>query len=111
MRKVVLMLSVIVAVMGCARNAAPATQREPAILEIDNRRFSDLVIYAMDGSRRLRLGTVTGNTASKFRIPANIVGIGREVQFLADPVGGQRTGVSERMFVRPGETLKLTILP
>jgi hypothetical protein len=107
-----LTLSLIAIAVGCAgRNARPATQREPAILEIDNRRFSDMVVYAVDGSRRVRIGTVTGNTASKFRIPANIVGIGREVQFLADPVGGQRTGISERMFVRPGETLKLTILP
>ena len=111
MRKVVLMLSMVVVMAGCARNARPASQVDPTFVEVDNRRFADMVIYAIDGSRRIRIGTATGNVSTKLRIPTSLVGKGHDVQFLADPIGGQRTGVSQTIYVQPGDTVKLTILP
>lgn len=80
------------------------------MVEVENRRFNDMVIYVVDGSQRIRVGTATGNLTSKLRIPAHVVATGREVQFIADPIGGDRAGISEQIFVRPGQTVKLTIL-
>jgi hypothetical protein len=111
MRKLALVLWMVVAATGCVRKAGPVVRPEPTFLEVDNRRFNDMAIYAVNGSRRVRIGTATGNVTSKMRIPANVVSSVGEVQFLADPIGGSRTGVSERIFVRPGDTVKLTILP
>jgi multidrug efflux pump subunit AcrA (membrane-fusion protein) len=112
MRTLVLTVLLAGAAIGCsARNAGPVVRPEPATIEVENRRFADMVIYALDGTRRIRIGTATGNLTTRIRIPAHIVATGREVRFVADPIGSDRTGVSEQIFVQPGQTVKLTILP
>ncbi len=79
-------------------------------MQIQNRGTSDMTIYILEGSARIRLGTANGNSTAKLAIPHSIVGGGRELQFLADPIGSRRTTVSERIFVRPGDTVVLTIM-
>jgi hypothetical protein len=70
-----------------------------------------MVIYALNGAQRIRLGTVTGNSTRTFRIPRYLVGGAGSLRFLADPIGGNRTPVSEEMTVQPGELVTLTIPP
>ena len=96
---------------ACASSRGPASREEPAQLVVDNRGYPDMVIYAVDGARRIRIGTATGNLTTKLRIPATVVQTGREVQFIADPIGSNRAGVSNKIFVRPGEEVTLVIPP
>jgi hypothetical protein len=96
---------------SCASARGPATRVEPTELVVDNRGYPDMVIYAMDGARRIRLGTATGSVRTKLRIPANVVQTGREIRFVADPIGSDRAGVSEQIYVRPGEQVSLIIPP
>ena len=110
MRRVVALMLAVTAT-ACASTRGPAVREEPAQLVVDNRGYPDMVIYAVDGARRIRIGTATGNLTTKLRIPATVVQTGREVQFVADPIGSNRAGVSNKIFVRPGQEVTLIIPP
>jgi hypothetical protein len=83
----------------------------PATLRVENRAFADMVVYLVSSSgARQRLGTVTGNSTARFRLPATATSFGN-VRFLADPIGSNRTPVSEEIAVRPGDEVVLEIPP
>jgi hypothetical protein len=111
LRLLPLFLLVTLTSCGGARRPGSTADREPAVIEVDNRGFPDMNIYAIDAGQRIRLGTATGSTRTKLTIPARLIGLGRELQFLADPIGSNRTAISDALFVRPGETVVLMIPP
>lgn len=84
---------------------------ERTTLEVDNQGFTDMTMYVLNGGQRIRLGLAVGKSATTFTIPASVVGSGRELQFLADPVGSSRAAISEQMYVRAGEAVHLVIPP
>ena len=92
-----------------SRSRGPAGPR--TALEVDNQGFTDMTIYVVNSGQRIRLGLATGKTTTTLTIPASVVGSGRELSFLADPVGSSRSARSEQLFVRAGETVTLTIPP
>jgi hypothetical protein len=78
---------------------------------VENRGFTDMIVYAVSGGQRVRLGMATGNSTRSFTIPNYLVrGAGR-LRFLADPIGGNRAPVSEEMTVQPGDIVTLTVPP
>ena len=81
------------------------------MLQVENQGFADMVIYAVNGGQRVRLGLATGNSTKSFTLPSYLVRGGGPLRFLADPVGGNRTPVSEEMTVQPGDVVRLTIPP
>jgi hypothetical protein len=111
MRLIIALLLALGATVACKRSGAPAPRPEATALYVDNRGYPDMVIYAIDGGRRQRLGTAVGNSTTKLTIPASLIGLGRDLQLLADPIGGSRSSVSDRLFVRPGEEVRLIIPP
>jgi hypothetical protein len=80
-------------------------------LEVENQGFSDMVIYAVNGAQRVRLGLATGNSTKSFTLPSYLVRGTGTLRFLADPVGGTSTPVSEESTVHPGDIVTLTIPP
>lgn len=99
---------------ACSGNPRPdeAGPGESAAVKVENQGFTDMTIYAAsEATDRVRLGLVVGNTTQVFSVPAFLVGRGGTVRFLADPVGGNRTPVSEEISVEPGDTIGLTIPP
>jgi hypothetical protein len=103
----------VTALSACAgrSNTAQPKSEGPAILEVENRGFADMVIYAVTGSQRLRLGLATGNSTKSFPLPSSLVQGAGPIRFLADPIGGTRTPVSEEMVIQPGDVVTLTIPP
>jgi hypothetical protein len=81
------------------------------MLQVENQGFADMVIYAVNGGQRIRLGLATGNSTKSFPIPRYLVRTGTPLRFLADPIGGNRTPISEEMTVDPGDLVTLTIPP
>ena len=111
----VLLGLVAVAVMsacGGARSRPGVDQAERATIAVDNRAFTDMTVYVSEavGSRR-RLGLATGVSTTVFTIPSTVVGNGRELSFIVDPVGSSRTAISNTLFVQPGQRVTLTIPP
>jgi hypothetical protein len=104
------MLAILTACAGrpADTNADPAG---PAMVQVENQGFTDMVIYAVSGGHRVRLGLATGNSTKTFTVPRYLTGGAGPIRFLADPIGGNRTPVSEEMSVRPGDLVTLTIPP
>jgi hypothetical protein len=97
---------------GCVGKGANApTPQAAASVVVQNRAFIDVDVFALYGGTRARLGTVTANGSGTFRIPAAVVGAGRELRFMVDPIGSTRQGTSYNLFVRPGEQITLTVPP
>ncbi len=89
---------------------SPSPTTGPATLEVENRAFSDMTMYVLDGVQRRRLGVVTGNSTTHFTIPDYLIrGGSAPLRFLADPIGGQRLPVTESIVVVPGDTVQITI--
>ena len=98
---------------ACSRNRA-ATEVDPNAetrLVVDNQAFPDMNIYVLEGGRRVRLGTAGGNSKTSFVIPKTVVRTLTSLRFLADPIGGNRTPVSEEITVSPGDEVTLRIPP
>ena len=81
------------------------------MVRVENQGFSDMVVYALSGAQRVRLGMVTGNSTQSFTIPSYLIRGAGPIRFLADPVGGNRAPVSEELTVQPGDIVSLTIPP
>ena len=85
--------------------------RPRTTVRVENRNFLDMNIFVLRNSQRIRLGTVTGSSTQRFTIPANLIFGVSTLQFLADPVGGSRTPVSNEIRVTEGDEVTLVIPP
>jgi hypothetical protein len=104
------MLAILVA-CGPRAGDTGAEPQSLAQVRVENQGFTDMVIYAINGGQRVRLGMATGNSTKTFSIPRYLTSGAGPLRFLADPIGGDRTPVSEEMTVRPGDIVTLTIPP
>jgi hypothetical protein len=79
------LICMVVVLRACAgRTQDTAVEPEgPAVVEVENQGF----------------------------IPRYLTADAGPIRFLADPIGGNRTPVSEEMSVRPGDVVTLTIPP
>jgi hypothetical protein len=98
------------ACVGKGRNAP--TPQPATFVRVENQAWMDVDVYAVYGGTRRRLGMVNGNSTQRLVIPTSVVGIGRALAFMADPVGSNRTGTTiSEIYVTPGQELTLTIPP
>jgi hypothetical protein len=104
------LLGLSVALTGCAsRRSATNTVEEPTVLVVKNDSYLDHNVYLLQGMQRIRMGTARGLATSRFTIPRQYVFGVSVLQFLADPIGGTVTPVSERINVVPGDEVHLLI--
>jgi hypothetical protein len=83
----------------------------PTRLRVENQAFLDMTIYVYRSSQRIRLGQASGNSTTRFTIPSNIVFGATTLRFQADPIGGNRSSLSEEIPVSAGDEIVLTIPP
>ena len=102
----VLSISFILAGCGSSENA---TQGPRTTVEVINNNFYDMNVYILRGTQRIRLGNVRSNSSRVMNIPSYIADTGGSFRFVADPVGGNRTPVSQEMYVTPGDQVTLVI--
>ena len=101
-------------VAGCRPSGDPDTAAEPVPptrLRVENQAFLDMTIYVYRSSQRIRLGQASGNSTTRFTIPANLIFGSTPLRFQADPIGGSRTPLSQEITVSPGDEVMLTIPP
>ncbi|HEV7705007.1 MAG TPA: hypothetical protein VGO46_11980 [Gemmatimonadaceae bacterium] len=109
-----LMLTIALTVLGCHAAGPPRTGDDaPKVTTIDiqNQGFNDMTIYAIVGGARTRLGIANGNKTTTLTIPAYLVSTSTYFRFVADPIGGNRTPVTEEIDVSPGDQLVMIINP
>jgi hypothetical protein len=97
---------------ACTTAGAKNRPAEPETsVEVQNQSFNDMTIYVVRSAQRIRLGTAGGNTTSVLKLPRGIIFGITQLQFVADPIGGQRLPISESISVTPGDQVRLIIPP
>jgi hypothetical protein len=103
--------------LGAALAACARGRREPApadartTLSVENRNFSDMTIYVVRGGQRVRLGLATGNSTTTLVIPSALLSGITALRFIADPIGGRASPVTEEITVTPGDQVGMFIPP
>jgi hypothetical protein len=95
---------------------APATERiqlgapeSQTTLVVTNQNVSEMVIYALRGSMRTRLGSVAGMGTAQFRVSdVSINGVG-DLRIVADPVGSPSVYTTSVINVVPGARVELRL--
>lgn len=97
---------------ACSSNPEPDTSAEPtnarSVVQVENRNFYDMQVYAVRFGERQRLGLATGNRTTTFELPPHWT-TGATVRFVASPVGSDKAAWSQDFTVRPGDVVRLEI--
>jgi hypothetical protein len=80
-------------------------------IDVQNQGFNDMTVYVLREGVRTRLGIAPGNKTTVFTIPDYLLGGTTFLRFVADPIGGNRTPVTEEVDVNPGDELVMIINP
>lgn len=112
LRHLLLLLLPVLLLAACAgkrsRGAAPGDSVRTTV-EVENRSWSAVNVYAIRGGQRVRLGTVQAVTTTVLTIPAAIVSGVTSLSFLIDPIGSNRTPISQEISVREGDQITLYV--
>ncbi len=115
-----LLLPAIALVLGLAHSepavAAPADTfasvdkaDEVVTVRVVNHNWADMRIYAIVGSRSVRIGTVTSLTTETLKIRRSLIGFARDVEFVAVGIGSRSAAYSGRISVFPGDQLEFRV--
>jgi hypothetical protein len=107
-------LMTLLALAGCRstrEGGRPPEARAESFVRVDNRSMLDMTVYVLRGGERRRLGLVNALSSQMLAIPSVVIDGSGVVRFLADPIGANRTPVSEEIVVRHGDVVQLTIPP
>ncbi|MEO8879760.1 MAG: hypothetical protein ABI446_05140 [Gemmatimonadaceae bacterium] len=90
-------------------SAASGNERTTTTIDIQNNDFNDMTIYAVTNGQRVRLGIAPGNKTTVLTIPRYILNGTTYLRFLANPLAGNRSPVSEEIDVSTGDQLVMII--
>ncbi|HEY7767469.1 hypothetical protein [Longimicrobium sp.] len=110
-RLMVLLVAVVLAACASSPRDRHAPRPVPATVRVQNQAWTEMTVYVVASGQRVRLGNVNGNSNTVLRLPESVVGMGRSVTFMVDPLGSSRTSNSFEIHVRPGEQVTITIPP
>jgi hypothetical protein len=95
---------------GPSPGRAATAAAEPATLKVSNYNWMDVVVYAVQGGSRVRLGQVTTMNTVSFRIPTRMVNNGVEtVRLMVDPVGSTEGWQSEGISIHAGQQVQFNV--
>lgn len=81
-------------------------ERAPITVVVVNNNWSDMVIYALSQGTRIRLATVTTNTREEIVLPRYLNADVRELELLADPIGGHGAVLSDPLLLNAGDVVE-----
>jgi heme/copper-type cytochrome/quinol oxidase subunit 2 len=83
---------------------------EPAVVRVSNYNWMDVVVYAVQGNRRVRLGQVTTMGTTSFRLPsAMTTNTTQTVRLMVDPVGSTQGWQTEGISVQAGQQVQFNV--
>ena len=108
-----LALAAVFASLGCRTGRVHNEDEGPVrtTIEVQNEDFNDMTVYVLVNGSRTRLGIAPGNKTTVLTIPEYLLNGVPSMRFVADPIGGNRTPVSEEVNVNPGDQLEMIIRP
>jgi len=96
------------AVSGGSSGGSASVAMEPTI-RVENRNWSDVVVYAVRSGRRHRLGMVTSMSSARFRLPRGMAMGSGDLQLVADPIGSSRGFTSGPIHIGAGQEIALSV--
>lgn len=78
-------------------------------VEVVNRNWNTMRIYAVIEGVSHRLGTVSGLSAQRLRLRRAWVGSSAELEIVAVPIGRRGATITQRMLIFPGDALEYRI--
>lgn len=94
---------------GAGRQHGASTV-ERAVVRVSNYNWMDVVIYAVQGNTRVRLGQVTTMGTASFRLPRGMVSKAtQQVRLMVDPVGSTQGWQTEGISVQAGQRVQLNV--
>jgi hypothetical protein len=115
MPRIALAASLAAATLGsCSHKRGPGVGPAPAEeipLQIDNRHYLDITIYALHDGQLTRLGVAGGNAHTTLMLPGRLLGAGRELRLFGDPIGSPDRAVTEVIVVQPGQYIQWELEP
>jgi hypothetical protein len=109
-----LILALAITSLGCRTGSAAHTIDDgPArtTIDVQNEGFNDMTVYVLVNGSRTRLGIAPGNKTTELTIPGYLLAGTTFMRFVCDPIGGNRTPVTEEVDVSPGDQLVMIIHP
>lgn len=95
---------------GIAQTKSGTPAPEPVTLRVSNYNWMDVVVYAVQGNSRVRLGQVTTMGTATFRLPARMVHNSVEtVRLMVDPVGSTQGWQSDGISIHAGEQVHFNV--
>jgi hypothetical protein len=87
----------------------PGESDAPPRVRVTNNNWSNMTVYAVRGTSRIRLGMVTSMATQVFRLPDAVAAGAGGVRLLADPIGGTEQFLTPAVQVSRGDEVKLEI--
>jgi len=94
--------------LGVVEDGVPEVARQ-VVVEVENYNWADIVVYAVRGGHRIRLGMVTSMGSERFVLPSAVVTASTNVQLIADPIGGGAPYVFPPVIVERGQRVELRL--
>jgi len=78
-------------------------------LNVTNHNYLDVVVYVLHDGLQTRVGTATGSSSTVFFLPSRLLGQGREIQLLGDPIGSTAYAITPTLVVQRGQYIEWTL--
>ena len=82
---------------------------QPVTVAVTNHNWQEIVVYAIVGSSRQRLGTVPAVKHATFQLPTGLMAFPGTVNLLLDPIGSRSTFRTGAIAVGSGQQIRLTV--
>jgi hypothetical protein len=112
MRNMLVTITSAAALAACApatEHAGLGAPESRTTLVVDNDNIAEVVIYALRGNLRSRIGSVRGLSTGRFTVHDVMLGGQGDLRLLADPVGSTKTYTSPVIHVVPGAEVELQV--
>lgn len=102
---------VLLLLSSCASggSGARAPRRDTATVRVTNNHWSDMTIYLVEGATRHRLGLVTSQKTTSFRVPRGVELGSGDLRLLADPVGRRESYTTDPIHLLSGQRVDFTV--
>ena len=95
---------------GPSAGRSASTAVAPAMLKVSNYNWMDVVVYAVQGSSRVRLGQVTSMGTASFRLPSRMVDNNvQSVRLMVDPIGSTEGWQTEGINLHAGQQVQFNV--
>lgn len=93
---------------GSSSASSPYHER-PVTVSVENQSWNTIHVYVLAGGQSRSLGQLSSQNTATYEVPPSIMGSREEIRLVADPIGSREGFISDRILVRPGDSVSWTL--